>query len=254
MMASSYSSHSYSSHSYQSRSSNLEYAVSNSEIAKTRDIEFNPIQTNYKQKRYLEGYLTNSKLSQSYFTNSPFLLQSIETKFIGDVKDISEHIEKAFRIITGEEFPDDISIHVCSKERLKEFHNEVGGSWSNGISGFAVNRKKSGQRSEIFVCQGELANAIATIGHEIGHCISAPLDNARDEEAKAFAFEFAWVKSINDNNIAGLRGCFNLANPAKNNVHDAAFSFVHGLVKRGIDAVKLCFGLINKELSVGSDL
>ncbi|MBW2992238.1 hypothetical protein KY345_03410 [Candidatus Woesearchaeota archaeon] len=241
----------YSSPQTSSYSSNLEYTISHSEIETPKEINFNPVETNYRQKKYFESYLNNSKLNQTYTNNSPFLLQNTETRFIGDIADISDHIEEAFRKTTGEQFPDDILIHVCSKEKLREFHSEFGGIWSDGINGFSINRKKSGLKSEIFVCQGQLSNVIATLGHEIGHCISVPLETPRDEEAKAFAFEFAWVKAINKENIANLRGCFNISNPAKNNIHDIAFSFVHDLIKDGAEAIKLCFKLISKEISVG---
>lgn len=245
------SSSGYSAASGSDYSSSLEYTVSASEVAQPKDMDFNPIKTNYKQKKYFESYLTNSKLTRSYGETPNFVLQNIETKFIGDVAEISEQIEDAFTKVTGESLPDDIIIHVCSKERLRQFHSEFGGLWSDGINGFAVNKKISGQKSEIFVAQGQLSNVIATLGHEIGHCISAPLDCVRDEEAKAFAFEFAWVKAINDNNIGGLRGCFNLLNPAKNNIHNIAFDFVHKLIQDGAEAVKICFKLISKELTVG---
>ena len=42
-----------------------------------------------------------------------------------------------------------------------------------------------------------------------------------------------------------------LLNPARNNVHDVAFSFVDSLVKEGKEAIKLCFSLISKDISVG---
>jgi hypothetical protein len=235
-----------------SYSPNLEYAVFSSEISQKENQEINHFSNNYNQKNkniYFHGYLASPKLNQSYTSSSPFVLQDIETKFIGDVNEISEHIEDAFAKVTGESFPDDIIIHVCSKDKLKEFHKEFSSSWNDGIAGFSVNRKNSFQKSEIFVCRGELADVIATIGHEIGHCISAPLDNIRDEEAKAFAFEFAWVKVINDNNIAELKGCFNIHNPAKNNIHDKAFEFVNDIIKDGTDSLSLCFKIINKELS-----
>jgi hypothetical protein len=230
-------------------SSNLEYAVSNSEVQQEKSRTSAEPKNSYNKKIYFHGYLTNSKINSSYASDNNFALQDIDTKFIGDAKEIAEHVENAFRNVIGEEFPEDIAIHICSRDRLKEFNNEFGGRWNNGIVGFSVNRKKSGLKSEIFVCQGELANVMATIGHEIGHCISAPLENIRDEEAKAFAFEFAWIKTIDDNNIAGLKGCFNLANPAKNNVHDKAFEFVDSMIKKGAEAIKLCFMIIQKELS-----
>jgi hypothetical protein len=241
-----------------SYSSNLEYAVFSSEISPKENPEINHFSNNknYSPKDkniYFHGYLACPKLNQSYTSASPFVLQGIDTKFIGDVAEIAEHIEDAFRKVTGEEFPDDILLHVCSREKLKEFHHGFSSSWNDGIAGFSVNRKINFQKSEIFVCQGELSNVIATIGHEIGHCISAPLNNVRDEEAKAFAFEFAWIKAISDNNIAELKGCFSINNPAKNNVHDKAFDFVNNMIKNGTDALSLCFKIISREMTFKGD-
>jgi hypothetical protein len=250
-----------------SSSPNLEYAVFSSEISQKQNSEIshlsdkiNSFSNSYNQNNnsknndiYFHGYLNSRNLNQSYASSSPFVLQNIETRFIGDVNEISEHIEDAFEKVTGESFPDDVIIHVCSKNKMKEFHSEFSSSWSDGIAGFSVNRKNSFQRSEIFVCRGELADVMATIGHELGHCISAPLDNMRDEEAKAFAFEFAWVKAIDKNNIAELKGCFNIRAPAKNNIHDRAFELVNNFIKNGADALSICFRLINKEITAKGD-
>jgi len=252
---SSVSSSGYSSISYLgqniSYSPSLEYKIHASESAPTKEVNHNFFSTGYKKSRYDQGYLMQPKITRSYSGAANFVMQGIETRFVGDVDDISGYIDDAFIEVMGESLPDDIVIHVCSKERLREFNSGFGGFWSDGINGFAVNRKESGLKSEIFVAKGQLADVIATIGHEIGHCISAPLGSARDEEAKAFAFESAWISAINRKNIAGLRGCFNIMDPAKNNVHDAAFIFVDDMIGNGLNAIDICFKLMKGELKVG---
>jgi len=58
------------------------------------------------------------------------------------------------------------------------------------------------------------------------------------EEAKAFAFEIAWMQAIHKHNILGLRSCLNMdiLNPEKNGVHDAALELVR---KRMMDEAPL---------------
>jgi hypothetical protein len=81
-----------------------------------------------------------------------------------------------------------------------------------------------------------------TVGHELGHVLTPTLGNAVDEEAKAFAFELAWAKTIIENDIGGLKANFNVDFiPAQNGLHDKAFTFVQKIVKKGMDSLRLFF-------------
>ena len=62
----------------------------------------------------------------------------------------------------------------------------------------------------IFVKEGKLDEMILTLGHELGHASSAQLANHELEEAKAYAFTEAWVKSIIENNIENLAECITI--------------------------------------------
>ena len=59
------------------------------------------------------------------------------------------------------------------------------------------------------------------------------LKNSVEEEAKAFAFEIAWMKAIREHNIGNLAGSIEtgILSPANNGIHDVAFNFVRGLLK-----------------------
>ncbi len=190
-------------------------------------------------------YLSNTK--QDYFAIEPFLTHNQETEFVNDARIIEEPCKQAFRLTTGKELPKNIRIHLCSQEELKKAHTEHGGKWSNGIQGFSINCGPK-KISEVFVKKDNLDRVMITLGHEIGHVISQTLKDIRDEEAKAFAFSIAWMRTIVENNIAGLSNAINLQ-PAKNGIHDAGFEFVEEEISRQkISAfeifLQLCEGML----------
>ena len=80
-------------------------------------------------------------------------------------------INQAFSFTTNLELPKDIVIRICSYQELRDIHQSIDGWWSNGIQGFAVNKKGFGV-SEIFVKQAPLDELLLTIGHELGHVIA----------------------------------------------------------------------------------
>ncbi len=148
------------------------------------------------------------------------------TQFVDSAEAIREAVLEAFSQTTGAEpskFPEDVVISVCSREEMKARH----GKWHEGILGFSVNRLGFGT-SEIFLIENEMDVMLLTAGHEIGHVLSFPARSKIAEEAKAFAFEAAWLQSIFTNNIAGLRSSISFAifSPANNGVHDKAFELV----------------------------
>jgi len=158
------------------------------------------------------------------------------TQFIDSAEEIEGIVRHTFEKLTGRVFPDDIVVRVCSEEEMKKAHSANGGNWNPGIMGFALNRHP--HPSTIFVRENHLDALMLTVGHELGHVVSPRLASDLDEEAKAFAFELAWVKTIIENDISGLAENFNPDFvPAENGLHDKAFNFVQGLVKKGRDAI-----------------
>ncbi len=198
----------------------------------------NPYQTNDYNR-------SNSKTKGYSFIPDDFLAPNRpKTAFIGSAREIKEFVEEAFLAVTGREFPDDVLIHVLDEKEFRKAHSHFGDKWNLGIQGFAINRKKIGLVSEIFVKKGELDKIMLAVGHELGHVLTRKLDNAINEEAKAFAFSIAWMKKIKELNIANLSTAIRLDKPAKNGLHNVALDFVLGLVEKGREALDIYFDLV----------
>jgi len=204
---------------------------------------------------YTEGtYLTNRANQQIYFAPDNFL-NDIPTEFVSSEdeeqgKVILSLVDEAFEATTGKKIPKDLKIKICSEEELKRFHKANNGKWSPGIRGFSINRRGFGT-SEVFVKEDELAKLMLTMGHEVGHIASLPMDDAIEEEAKAFAFSMAWMNSIKENNIGGLSTVIN-PSPARNGLHNVAFDFVLKLIANGRNALEVYFELIKGEISINN--
>ncbi len=196
-------------------------------------------------KTYSSLYLSPQR--RDYFTADAFLIHQL-TMFVGSAKEIEEFAKEAFEKTTGTQLPQNIIIHVCSKEKIKQVHEERAGRWDESIIGFSFNGHAH-RTSEIFVQEGTLDRVMLTLGHELGHVISPTLSDARDEEAKAFAFSLAWMRAIVDNNIAGLANCIN-PNPAKNGLHDVAFDFVVAKIREGSQPFSLFNSIATRQLSL----
>ena len=232
-----------------SSGSGLEYKVSNSEAAvpKTEVINLdNPVRIGYGKKDSYAALYLNSQYRSYNFIPDDFLNPARpRTKFIGAADEVIDHIKETFMLMTGREFPDDIVVNICDKKQMKNAHP----SWHDGIQGFAINRKNEGKISEIFALNGELDKLMLTIGHEIGHVMSRQLENPVEEEAKAFAFSFAWMDTIVKHDIGGLAGNINISTrPANNGIHNAGFDFVAKLLKQGKDAFDIFAGIISRSL------
>lgn len=200
---------------------------------------------------YNKGYSKGAIQSKDYFSPNMFLKpERPKAQFIGSVNEIKHYVQEAFKAVTGKDLPEDISIVVVDQDELKQRHEMCNGTWSPGIQGISINRKGFGQ-SLIAVKENDLDILMMVIGHEIGHVINFQLSNKLNEEAKAFAFEMAWVKAIYENNIANLKNSINPdPKPAKNGLHDVAFGFVKKMLLLGKDAFDIFKDLIKHKLSV----
>ncbi len=198
------------------------------------------------------GYSTGYNLPSrtEYFTPAPFLKSDRpDSPFIGKADDIKHYIQEAFEAVTGKQLPYDMVISIVPEQSLRKKHTELGGTWNPGIQGFTLNRNGNGHNI-IIVKENFLDEMMITIGHEIGHALSHTLSSNLAEEAKAFAFEMAWIKAIKDNNIAGLGESVNLyPMPAENGLHNVAFSFVVDKMD-SMDALDLFEGLKTCEVEV----
>ncbi|MBD3310091.1 hypothetical protein GF351_02635 [Candidatus Woesearchaeota archaeon] len=206
-------------------------------------------QENYSQGLYLRSRRDSS--GKAYFNAGNFLAPEREySEFVKDSSEIMEHVKEVFRLTTGRELPEAfISIHVLGMQELEKAHEACGGSFHPSIRGFAVNRMP--RPSDIFVLEDDLDSLLLTIGHEIGHCISPTLKNKKDEEAKAFAFAEAWMKTIKEHDIAGIGKSIRLKHrPAKNNIHDKASDFVQEVIAGGKEAMQAFREIASCELSI----
>ena len=161
---------------------------------------------------------------------SPFLIENRPSTPI--IENIDASLKKSighiFKLTTGNEMPEDILMSILDENKLKQVHSKHSKYWSNGIQGFAINRKHLNDFSSIFIKKSNLDSLLLTIGHEIGHCLSYSNNDIVLEEAKAFAFEIAWMKTIHKFDILGLSKNMNInsLNPANNGVHNVALSLV----------------------------
>ncbi len=172
------------------------------------------------------------------------------TQFIAEAASVENFVKEAFAKTTGEELPENIVIRILGKEEMAAMHESAGGKWSDTIQGFSLNTKPYKQ---VFVKQAPLDQVMVVLGHEIGHVLTASLGNAHDEEAKAFAFELAWVQTILKDNIANLKDNLTLdLAPAKNGLHDVAKAFVSGIVASGKEALETYNEIATRFLSIAS--
>ncbi len=207
---------------------------------------------NATNKNYSEGMYLQSSTQQYHFKPGNFL-NNVPTEFVSCKDENQEQlvralVKQAFEATTGKEMPNDIAIKICSAEEMKKQHR----NWHKGIAGFSLNRRGFGV-NEIFVKEDELARLMLTIGHEIGHVITLPMDSAVDEEAKAFAFSLAWMEAIKENNIGGLFEVIN-PTPARNGLHNVAFDFLAEQMKNGKKAFDVYLDLIRGGISINNTI
>jgi hypothetical protein len=241
-------------HDYSANISNLETRV-------VSEAWHEPIQYSFQKMAGKIGYDSGSAYSSASFARTQVLYHSPDAflnpdrpraQFIGDAEQIKDYMNETFRLLLGKDLPDNLAIHLCSKDEMKRIHVSHSGDrnrWSDGIMGFAINHWPYG--TEIFVRQGELDRVMVVLGHEIGHSLSEPLKDKHAEEAKAFAFELAWLKTIKEHNIAGLGESIRLEQPAANGLHDKALEIVQNLVRKGSEALDVFWEIAEKNITTG---
>lgn len=168
--------------------------------------------------------------------------------FIGKAEQIRPFVEEAFEKIIGWTFPTDINISILNEQEFRLIAPHP------GIIGLSLNRTGFGGVSEIFVLNDSLARVMLTVGHELGHVLTETLSPPQDEEAKAYAFSFAWMKTVQEQNIANLGAAIVLENPAQNGLHNVAFHFVQKMLDLGKSAWNTYLEIIRKNISVKSIL
>ena len=169
----------------------------------------------------------------------------IPSVFVEDAKQVEHYVRAMVEKTTQKPFPINITIQVADPENFDRLHSSYGGRTSKSVMGFSINRIDN--VSTIVVRKNQLDAMLLTLAHEIGHVIAIPLRESVAEEAKAFSFELACMKTIVDYNIAGIAASIDqsiLFNPAKNGLHDRAFAWVESQLREGKKALKIFFDLI----------
>lgn len=195
-----------------------------------------------------KSYISPIKLNDEYKVNNytpigfiqGFIDHNQPAIFLAD-QEVKEIVYEVFELMTGKQFPKDVNVRILEEEKLKQVHENNGGKWTKGIQGFAINRKGFAN-SEIFIKKDRLDAMMLTIGHELGHVMAFTLPEELDEEAKAFAFSLAWMETIQKHEIKNIK--FRRPRPARNGLHDVAYSFVLSMIERGKRSLE-----IFKELS-----
>lgn len=173
-----------------------------------------------------------------HFDPSSFLKPGKEGIFVGKSEEIKEFIQDAFEKVCGYPLPTAFKISICKEKQFRFI------ALSPNTVGLSINRSQQGLLSEIFVLEGSMGRVMLTLGHEIGHVLTRTLPDPVDEEAKAYAFSLAWIKIIQEHNIAGLQDALITEVPAVNGLHNVAFAFVQQFLKQGMEAWEIYQRLI----------
>jgi len=190
-------------------------------------------------------YISFTPQAEYHFQPDNFLKPGKEGVFIGEAAQIKEHIEETFEKMFNQKFPNDIKISILNEKKFSKL------APSPGTIGLSINRSQQGLLSEIFVKNDLLARVMLTLGHELGHVLTPTLNNSVDEEAKAYAFSLLWMRVVKENDIANLGDAIVLENPARNGLHDVAFSFVMDCMKKEEDLEEVYKELVSGDLRVG---
>lgn len=227
-------------------SSNFNYSRPQSSFSSSSIYSGNDASTNNYQNSGNSFYNTLFHHQTEYlFSPQDFLLPGKEGQFVGSAEELKPYLEEAFEELFHQSFPRDIKVSICNLEQFRKVAPHP------STIGLSINRNKLGLLSEIFVLEGPLARVMLTLGHELGHVLTPSLPNPHDEEAKAYSFSLAWMKIIQENNIAGMQDSFVTERPAENGLHNVAFAFVEKMIKAGMDVWEIYLKIINHLFSLG---
>lgn len=212
----------------------------------SRDFSFNYTAADSHLESYSRdqsSYLFHTPQLEYHFIPDAFLKPGKEGIFVGQAEEVREFVEEAFEDIFQHPFPNHIKISVINETEFRKI------APSPATIGLSINRIHEGLLSEIFILNDTLGRVMLTIGHELGHVLTATLSNSHHEEAKAYAFSLLWMNVIKEHNIANLGDAIVSEHPAKNGLHNVAFDFVHKMLKEK-DIKEIYSELIREEVSL----
>jgi hypothetical protein len=221
-----------------------------SPIPSTPMQEYTPQHTtsSFTYTQNLTNYFTPKTPTINHTPDNFLALYRPQTQFVDDAEQIESFVKETFEKTMNKPLPNNIIIRVLDKEDMQRIHETNTGTWSDGIQGFSINSKPLKQ---VFVKKGDLDRVMLVIGHEIGHVLTPTNKSKHDEEAKAFAFERAWMETIVKHNIADLKDNINLNfKPANNGLHDVAYHFVTKMIAQGKEALETYHKIAKGSLTI----
>ena len=191
-----------------------------------------------------------TSIPQNQDNYSGFMNENAQEIFLNDNMEIMEMVKRTFKLTTGMNFPDTIKISLLNPVDFSALHEKMTNEKASGVAGFSVNNPNS--TCYVYVKTDSLDKMMIVLGHEIGHVLSYSLVNNVNEEAKAFAFQLAWVKVIHENNIGNLAFNLNPLPPAENGLHNVAYRYVLNQLNQGDKAIDVYSDIIkgNKKISI----
>lgn len=226
------------------------HAQSSKPVQETKEVgEYtSSLASSFGYSQNVETYFTKKQQKEYHALDGFLKLYRPKTQFIDDATEIESFVKETFEKTTGQELPENIVIRILDKDDMKNVHEQHGAVWSDSIQGFSIN---SAPIKLVFVKKTDLDKVMIVVGHEIGHVFSASLPNAHDEEAKAFAFEFAWIETIMKHNIGNLKNNFTLdLKPANNGLHNVASAFVKTLLQKGKEAIEVYEEIVERVATI----
>jgi len=172
----------------------------------------------------------STKTPQTIIESFLALPSKANVQFIGEIQKLKPFIEATFKKTTDKQLPENIQFQLLPQVKFEK-------RFGKATLGVSINRYPF--ISDILLKENSLPELLLTAGHEIGHVLSEPIENSFLEEAKAYAFMLAWLKTIKENNIAGLKDFIKLTPPAKNGIHDKALDFVLEQVASGKEPIEI---------------
>ncbi len=164
--------------------------------------------------------------------------------------EIIAHIEEIFLAVTGEDIPGDIEVNILDEMRFDRYSERLNLSPNKNIKGFAMHSMDICTPRKVFLREGTLAEVLTVAGHEIGHVIAERKSNVHDEEAKAIAFEYAWVKTIREFDMASIGHIVRNFPLARNGVHDIAQMFIENKMRYGENPLDLFDEIVADDITV----
>lgn len=246
--------------SYQTSSLDAIVEAPNIHCFQSSDSSHNSSFTSFNYNQNIQNYFPTKQRTEYHAIDGFLKLYRPQTQFINDAQEVESLARETFEKTARKELPQNIIIKILDRDDMKAVHEATGAIWSDNIQGFSINsnarnsaRNLQNHDKQIFVKKAELDRVMVVLGHEIGHVLTPTVENAHDEEAKAFAFEIAWVQTMIKHNIGNLKD--NLVvdfAPANNGLHDVAAAFVKNLVKKGKEAMELYGEIARRILSIAN--